>query len=61
MGKSFLQRRHENPDYLLQVDISGVVLGDTGKVDWEFEIEGETDRLRAAQILDRISELLRVS
>ena len=59
MSKSFLQRRHESPDYQIEVWITGVRLGDTGRTEWDIQIEGEDDPVSAAGILERAAEVLR--
>ena len=59
MGKSFLQRRHDSPDYHIEAWITGVRLGDTGRVHWNIQIEGEDNSELAAEILDRVAIVLR--
>jgi len=59
MGKSFLERRHESPDYEIEAWITGVRHGSTGLVEWNIEIEGEDDCDLAAGILERAAEVLR--
>jgi len=59
MIKSFLERRKDKPDYEITAFITGVKLGDTGKVHWDVKIEGEDDLLEAAGILERAAEVLR--
>ena len=56
--KSFLERRHESPDYDIEAWITGVRLPD-GKVHWNVEIDGEDDYEFAAGILERAAEVLR--
>ena len=59
MGKSFLQRRHDSPDYDIEAWITGIRFGTTGDVEWSVYIEGEDDPELAAGILERAAELLR--
>ncbi len=59
MSKSFLQRRHESPDYEIEAWITGVRDGNTGFVHWDVYIEGEDDEDLAAGILERAAEVLR--
>lgn len=59
MKKSFLERRKENPDYDIEVWITGVRMGTTGEVLWEIHVEGEDDPERAAGIMERAIEVLR--
>jgi len=58
LSKSFLDRRHESPDYDIEVWITGVLCPD-GKVHWNVEVEGEDDPFEAAGILERAVEVLR--
>jgi len=58
VSKSFLDRRHEKPDYELEAYITGVVLPD-GKVHWNIEIDGADDNEMAAGILERVAKVLR--
>lgn len=58
MSKSFLDRRHESPDYDIEAWITGVRCPD-GMVHWNVEIEGEDDHDLAAGILERAAEVLR--
>ena len=59
MSKSFLERRHESPDYEIEVWITGVRAGNTGFVHWTIYVEGEDDCELAAGILERAVEVLR--
>ena len=59
MGKSFLQRRHESPDYELEVWITGVDLGVSGRIHWEVLVGGNRNREEVAEILDRAARVLR--
>lgn len=60
MKKSFMQRRHEKePDYDIEVWITGVRHGATGLVEWNVQVEGEDDPDVAAGILERAAEVLR--
>ena len=59
MNKSFLQRRHESPDYEIEAWITGVRIPGTGDVHWSVYIEGEDDEELAAGILERAAEVLR--
>lgn len=59
MSKSFLERRHESPDYDIEAWITGVRHGNTGFVHWTVQIEGEDDDELAAGILERAAEVLR--
>ena len=38
MSKSFIDRRQEKPDYELEVWITGVILGTTGKTRWNINV-----------------------
>ena len=58
MSKSFMQRRHENPDYELFVYVTGVRCHDN-KVHWNVVVEGEDDPEFAADIIDKAIEVLR--
>lgn len=58
-GKSFLQRRFESPDYDLEVFITGIRLGDTGKVRWHVAYDEGEDPLVIADILECTVEVLR--
>ena len=58
MSKSFLDRRHEKPDYEIEAWITGIRMPD-GMVHWSVEIEGEDDHELAAGILERAAEVLR--
>lgn len=59
MSKSFLERRHESPDYSLTARITGVRLGTTRKVEWTIETEGEDDPMTIAGILECVAEVIR--
>ena len=59
MPKSFLERKHENPDYEIEAWITGVKHGDSGLVNWVVFIDGEDDADLAAGILERAAEVLR--
>jgi hypothetical protein len=59
MGKSFLQRRFESPDYDLEVFITGVRLGDSGKVRWHVAYDEGYDPLLVSDILECATEVLR--
>ena len=58
MSKSFLERRHQSPDYDIEAWITGVRDGNTGFVHWNVQIEGEDDPELAAGILERAAEVL---
>lgn len=58
MSKSFLARRHENPDMEIEAWITGVHIGN-GLVHWAVTIQGEDDEALAAGILERAAEVLR--
>ncbi len=58
MGKSFLQRRHESPDYEIEVWITGVRIPGTG-IHWNVRVDGEDDSENAAGILERAAKVLR--
>ena len=58
MGKSFLDRRHEYPDYEIEAWITGARMPD-GMVHWSVQIEGEDDCDLAGGILERAAEVLR--
>ncbi len=59
MEIEFIERRHNNPDYELDVHITGVRMGNTGKVHWKISMDKETDTELAAEILDRAAKVLR--
>ena len=59
MSKSFLERRHESPDYEIEAWITGVRIPGTEDVHWNVYIEGEDDEDLAAAILERAAEVLR--
>ena len=59
MGTEFTDRRHSNPDYELEAYITGVRLGDTGKVNWWIRLDEDTDKLTAAEIFEKAAEVLR--
>ena len=59
MSKSFLERRHDSPDYEIEAWITGVKLGTTGNDGWCVYIKGEDDSELAAAILERAAEVLR--
>lgn len=61
MSKSFLQRRHKNPDHEIYAHITGIKLGNTGKTEWQIEIDGTTDNLYSAEILGHVADILRES
>lgn len=58
MGKSFLDRRHETPEYDIEVWITGVRCPDN-TVHWNVKVDGEDDPELAAGILERAAEVLR--
>ena len=58
MSKSLLERRHSNPDYVIEVWITGIKIPDN-KIHWKIQIEGESDSELAAEILDRAAIVLR--
>ena len=58
MPRSFLERRHDNPDIEIEVWITGVNLGDD-EVHWNVNINGEDDCAAAAEILERAAQVLR--
>lgn len=56
---NFTERRHkDSPDYELEVWVTGV-REPGGQVHWKIHIEGEDDSHKAANILDRVIEVLR--
>ena len=58
MAKSFLDRRHECPDYEIEAWITGVRLPND-EVHWNVNINGEDDCEAAAEILERAAMVLR--
>jgi len=58
VSKSFLDRRHEQPDYEIEVWITGVRIPD-GMVHWSVSVQGEDNPIEAAGILERAAEVLR--
>lgn len=59
MASEFVEKRHENPDHELEVYITGVKLGDTGKVHWKVSYDACIEAEVAAEILDRAAKVLR--
>ena len=59
MKIEFVERRHRNPDYELDVHITGVRMGSTGKVHWKILLDAGTDTELAAEIFARAAEVLR--
>ena len=59
MSKSFLDRKHDNPDIEIEAWITGVKHGSTGMMDWSVTVTGEDDNEIAAGILERAAEVLR--
>ncbi len=59
MSKSFMERRHETPDYDITAWITGVRDGDSGFVHWLVNVAGEDNLDEAAGILERAAEVLR--
>ena len=59
MADEFSERRLENPDYDVEVHITGVRLGTTGKVRWWVESETDFDKKVLAEIPDRAAIVLR--
>ncbi len=55
----FLKRRHDKPDYELDVYITGVCVGTTGKVHWQIEMDEDTDKAEAALILEKAAMVLK--
>lgn len=58
LSKSFLDRRHEKPEYDILASITGVLLPD-GQVHWHVEIDGEKRYAVAAGILENAAQVLR--
>ena len=58
MGKTFLERRQPHPKYDIVVRITGTEMGD-GRIYWEVVVDGESDLLLAADILERGASVLR--
>ena len=59
LSKSLLERRHEKrPKFSIQANITGAALPD-GIVNVSVEINGESDKLRAANILQMAADVLR--
>lgn len=54
----FLEKRHENPDYELDVQITGVRLP-KGVINWNVHINGEHSAEAIADIFDKVSVVLR--
>ena len=59
MATEFINRRHADPDYELEAYITGVRLGNTGKVNWWISLDEDVDRLLAAQIFEKAAIVLR--
>ncbi len=59
MSKSFLDRRHESPNYEIEAWITGVRIPGTEKIHWYIQIEGEDDPDVGAYILEHAAEVLR--
>lgn len=59
MADDITTKRMANPDYKIDVHIVGVRLGMTGKTRWRIEVDGESDSLRVAEIMDRAALVLR--
>ena len=53
------QRRFANPDYELELKITGVRIGTTGKTRWHIERDNTYEPEVAAEILDRAAKVLR--
>lgn len=58
MNKTFLERRRPNPEYDIAAYITGTKMGD-GKIYWQVEIDGDSNRSRAADILEKAAWVLR--
>ena len=59
MATEFIERRHEHPDYELDINITGVKLGDTEKVNWKILVDQGIDAELVAEILDQAAIVLR--
>lgn len=59
MSRSFLDRRHENPDVEIEAWITGVAHGKDG-MNWNVYVNGESDCDTAAQILETAALVLRM-
>ena len=59
MATEFTNRRHANPDYEFEIYITGVRLGDTGKVNWWISLDEDIDKLLVADIFEKAIEVLR--
>ena len=57
--KSFLDRKHENPDVEIEAWITGVKHGSTGMMDWSVTVVGENEHVITAGISDGAAEVLR--
>ena len=59
MSSEFIERRHiTNPDYDVDLRITGVRLGTTGNVNWHIHHDENLDPLLLAQILERVIIIL---
>lgn len=59
MADEFSERRLENPDYDVDVRITGVRLGATGRVRWSVDCKTDFSEKMLAEILDRAAIVLR--
>lgn len=58
MSKTFLERRRPDPEYDIVAHITGTKMGDS-KIYWHVEVDGESDLIVAAGILERAANVLR--
>lgn len=58
MASEFITKRHENPDYELDVHITGVQVPN-GKINWNVHIKGEQSSEALADIFDKVVTVLR--
>ena len=55
------KRRQAKPDYELEVYITGVRIGDSGKTQWHISLDDDVDTLQAIDILEKATEVLRTN
>lgn len=61
MTDEFTKKRRSNPDFELESYITGVRIGNTGKVHWEISLDEGMDKLLAADIFEKAAEVLRTN
>lgn len=55
----FLDKRHQNPDYQIELSATGVVQGATGLVNWRIKANVEQGDASPAEILAQITKILK--